>query len=364
MKSSFREVLSESWDVGQSFQEESDAEKLPANKDVLKFFQTAYKFDIGNTFSNHKDAFTQAVEEALNTGNTQGAINRLKEELLGSGLNLDGELIQKMDFIVRGQILRTRNFSRVYRLKEIGIEHLEIIAILDQKTSLTCRIMNGRIVEIETAVNFIEDFTSEYPADPKFWTDKFKNPLLNFDKHDSLPTKDLVGKNGVLKNQLPPYHPRCRTIVVASFETKIEKAGGGFFSGTLDTSNADLTDPKWKTSQRYSELQNLTPQELLNRIDALRNTTVWDTATIDRKFGKHGAEFGANDSSEYVKMSEDILQSFDRVFAYYRYNDKRFGFYSKKYNGLVTVDPDSNKISTFFQLDPQKTKVEEWLEIL
>ncbi|EMO95726.1 hypothetical protein [Leptospira interrogans] len=240
----WKETISKAWDAGQDINNpnsKTNPLRIQANKDILDFFDKGYKFDIGKQF-NRKDDINKienAIREAVESGSTDQAIRRLQDELLGPaqkekpGKKKEGEtptiidpkakLRSKLDDIVRGQILRSRNFSRTERFEQIGIKRLEIVAVIDDHTSYICKNMNGKTVEVRTCVNYLREFLADDPTREYFWKDR-QNP-----SESELRQFDIASKSGdeitsLLRNQMPPYHAGgCRTTVVASFKSETRK---------------------------------------------------------------------------------------------------------------------------------------------
>jgi hypothetical protein len=102
-------------------------------------------------------------------------------------------------------------------MEQVGIARVQIIAVMDQKTSHICKALNGKTVELKTVNTYIKEFISDDPERAGFWNDR-RNPTeahataLGFDKM----TGDEILSN--LGHKAPPYHPRCRTTLVASFD--------------------------------------------------------------------------------------------------------------------------------------------------
>ncbi|MDI7213805.1 hypothetical protein [Leptospira santarosai] len=240
----WKETISKAWDAGQDINysiSKTNPPRIQANKDILDFFDKGYKFDIGKQFNRKDDVnkIENAIREAVETGSTDEAIRRLQDELLGPaqkekpGKKKEGEvpkedpkakLRSKLDSIVKGQILRSRNFSRTERFEQIGIKRLEIVAVMDDHTSYICETMNGKTVEVRTCVQYVREFLADDPTRDYFWKDR-QNP-----SESELRQLDIASKSGdeitsILRNQMPPYHAGgCRTTVVASFKSETRKA--------------------------------------------------------------------------------------------------------------------------------------------
>ncbi|MDI7227949.1 hypothetical protein QMM87_04555 [Leptospira santarosai] len=232
----WREAISKAWDAGQDTKNpgaKTNPPKVQANKDILDFFDKGYKFDVGKQFDRKDDInkIEDAIRKAVETGSTDDAIRKLQDELLGPepkekpGKKKEGEapkakLRSKLGDIVRGQILRSRNFSRTMRFEQIGIKRLEIVAVMDDHTSYICREMNGKTIEVQTCVQYVREFLADDPTRDNFWKDR-QNP-----SESELRQLDIASKSGdeitsFLRNKMPPYHAGgCRTTAVADFKSE------------------------------------------------------------------------------------------------------------------------------------------------
>ncbi|UOG42505.1 phage head morphogenesis protein [Leptospira noguchii] len=236
----WREAISKAWDAGQDTKNpnsKTNPPKVQANKYILDFFNKGYKFDVGKQFDRKDDInkIEEAIREAVETGSTDEVIRRLQDELLGPatkekpGKKKEGavptedpraRLRRKLGDIVRGQILRSRNFSRTERFEQIGIKKLEVVAVMDDHTSYICRAMNGKTIEVRTCVQYVREFLADDPTRENFWKDR-QNP-----SESELRQLDISSKSGdeitsFLRNKMPPYHAGgCRTTVVTDFSVE------------------------------------------------------------------------------------------------------------------------------------------------
>jgi len=101
---------------------------------------------------------------------------------------------------------RARNFGMIKGYQELGIEYLEVLAVMDERTSEICKMMNGRIIPVANAAGQRDAMmAAESPEDIKTISPWLKPAQLK-----GLDTKGIMGK-GVT---MPPYHFHCRTTVV------------------------------------------------------------------------------------------------------------------------------------------------------
>ncbi|TGK47542.1 hypothetical protein EHQ16_03100 [Leptospira kanakyensis] len=224
----WRKAISDAWDAGQEFHKGNDgkdikAPKVNANKHVLDFFNSAYKFDVGKQFKKENDIndIRSAVEEGLESGSVDSVIKKLQDKLLGrtqtSSKDEREALRNKLDNIVRGQIYRARTFSRIKRYHQTGIARIEYVAVMDERTSSLCKSLNGKTVEVKTLVTYIDEFIEDDPTRDDFWKDR-QNPSEKVAEG----FKDLSGDEimNKLKNKVSPFHLRCRTTTAAYFERR------------------------------------------------------------------------------------------------------------------------------------------------
>ena len=93
---------------------------------------------------------------------------------------------------------RARSFGTVEGLVHGGIERLEIVAVMDERTSDICRELNGRIIDVADAVAVRDRLLdAESPEDVKLVT-----PWISADAAAASSSKDLAAQ-GVA---LPSFH--------------------------------------------------------------------------------------------------------------------------------------------------------------
>lgn len=101
---------------------------------------------------------------------------------------------------------RARNFGLLKGYEELGITHLEVVAVMDERTSEICREMNGRIIPLIKAINQRDLLiAADNPEDVKTIS-----PWLKIDAIRGLATSSIIDKGMIM----PPYHFHCRTTVV------------------------------------------------------------------------------------------------------------------------------------------------------
>jgi hypothetical protein len=113
---------------------------------------------------------------------------------------------------------RARNFGLVQGYDELGIQYLEILAVMDERTSAICKNMNGKRIPVNAAVGQRDMLmAAQDPEDVKIISPWPKGVLV--DQLKTMSTDGLVAE-GVI---MPPYHFHCRTTVVDVLTKSIRK---------------------------------------------------------------------------------------------------------------------------------------------
>ena len=91
---------------------------------------------------------------------------------------------------------------------EVGVTKLQIVAVMDERTSAVCRQLNGRVIPVATAAGQRDLLmAAQDPEDVKTIA-----PWVPAKDLEGLSTK-AINEQGVI---MPPYHFHCRTQVVAA----------------------------------------------------------------------------------------------------------------------------------------------------
>ena len=101
---------------------------------------------------------------------------------------------------------RSRQFGLVQGYVETGTRYLEIVAVLDERTSPVCRELSGKVIPLSAAVAQRDLLmAAEDPEDVKTIA-----PWVSAASIKGLGIRDIIDQGVVL----PPYHFHCRTTVV------------------------------------------------------------------------------------------------------------------------------------------------------
>ena len=134
---------------------------------------------------------------------------RLKEEFKGV---VDGT--QHYFGLVADQVIsQSQNMSIANQALTHGVKHFRVTARLDDRTSVICRSMNGRIIPAQHIRTQIAHINSATTISSKKQAAKWYNtPFFG---------KDLPSDLGT-----PPYHARCRTQILPIFDKHTEEIAG------------------------------------------------------------------------------------------------------------------------------------------
>lgn len=249
--------------------------------------------------------------------------------------------------------MRHRNFSQVLGMQSLGYQYVEVVAILDNKTSPICRAMNGRRIPIETAVNYVGgDFAESKWEKPKDFTP------------DKIAGKDTAGIVENMSSVLPPYHANCRTTVVQGLpERVVNRKGRKFLWEKRNkpkfsyTENHRTRRAKDTIEQCTRECSLLGADEFAAKMNAARQAK-WKEDLIEEKFDGHWREFDDIDFNdrnhefkEYKKKTKAILDgNFDSVYIYKRRRHGRFMFYEEATSTGVFVDTNENMVVNMYRI--------------
>ncbi|MBN2435592.1 MAG: hypothetical protein JXK07_10045 [Spirochaetes bacterium] len=321
---------------------------------ALKWFQENDQFFFANQWEHYKDDLKEVIENELRgveRAYDPAVVKRLQEKM-GDAFS-HPRVTDYYDLVIRNAVNRSRNYGRTFSFQRLGIAEMEVVAILDERTSDICREMNGRRIKTETAVNYVQE-TMKTPLDEL--TEKFKWPRSSdVDAWKGMSTDDIMKKIGC---KLPPYHGRCRTTTVISTQTRVKNMNGE----TLDTLHQpefeNFTDKERKKRQdmvnkRNNEIKNLTKDELASKINSLQTSTWTDDVLLQSHFKAHAHELDITDKAKYVSVSKEYLKNYDRVFIFNDNGTPRINFVNTVDGIVVGVDPDDHRITTLMPLYPR-----------
>gem|GEM_PF-1617914 len=339
---------------------------------AIDWFIKNDQFFFANQYKHYMNDLKEVVKNELKgveRAYDKKVVNRLREKM---GEAFDHPKIRDYyDLVIRNAVNRSRNYARVYKYQRAGIAEMEVVAIIDKKTSRICREMNGRRIKTETAVEYVNK-TIQTPLNEL--TEKFAWPsndqAMSF---KGMSSDEIMGK---LKCKLPPYHGRCRTTTVISVSTNIKNSSGTVLNKVQKPKLRNLGGAgiflKGQNEERLKEYRNLTPDEMASKINSHRSAQ-WHEKNLDKHFEKHvndfdkyGNDITLNTVSEYDQFSRKLLADFNRCFIYRDKMSNRVMFYNKSFNCVVIVDSGTNRIVSCYPLAPGMKEVysNKYMEIV
>ncbi len=334
-----RKAANDAWQLGQDYRLRIRPHRRIIPKDAIRFFTDRMHISAGEVFENKEDEFREAIRQGLLTGDRRKAIKDLEKNVRDKLTSIEHR--EKLDWIFRQETNRARNFSRLERFEQIGVKDIEVVSVLDQRTSEICKLMNGRRFSVKKAVEFTRQWTSTSPGEVY---KKFKQPPVGVVREwDGQSTNDIIKQAGV---KVPPYHAGgCRTTVVASERSRLRKKSGSLFTGELQKpkrlGKRRLQDKKL-SEQRFDDLRNLSSDELLSKVSSIKNAR-WSPKGLEEHANRDlGHTFGKS-IQDYEKKSFDVIRKPDSVYAYYdkQSNARRFAFYEKSSGAFVAASYDA-----------------------
>lgn len=368
--------------------EQLAAQYLPQlENNLVHGFQKSYNEKL-TTGESRRDYFLQVIKNELEGKGTSPQKGIAIVESIATEMGkafTKKQLFNAYRIGVSLGVMRHRNFSQVLSMEAVGYRFVEVVAIMDNKTSPICRTMNGRRIDMGTATSYAKRFlkTEEPKKEPK----KIKKFTLVLDKppvpyalgyvkfaewedpKDFTPektsgksSKDIVAG---MKSQLPPYHPNCRTTVVPGMPERVvnrrgreflwEKRNKPKFSYTENHRIRRVKDTIEQCTREYSLLST---DEFAAKMNAARQAK-WREDLIEEKFDGHWREFDDIDFSdrnhdfkEYRKKTKAILDgNFDSVYIYKRRKHGRFMFYEEATSTGVFVDTNENMVVNMYRIE-------------
>lgn len=186
--------------------------------------ETASEIGVAFSFSNDDTRVIKSVNQSLLWLKDDGTVKTQEKikEVLSSALegdvatleigeklrdSFDGIVDESSNYFtgVSDHVIRqSQSLNRAYQFKNAGVEYVKVKAVVDDRTSAVCRSLNGKLIPIAHVVDQADTIVEAETIDDK----KEASPWQNKAIEGTLPKN--VG--------LPPYHFRCRTIVIAHFE--------------------------------------------------------------------------------------------------------------------------------------------------
>ncbi len=169
-----------------------------------------HMFWVGDYFNRHvSDGLAEVVQAGMSKGLGR---NDIAKEIKGFFDQYPGVTNRPVNYwrgMAANGMNRSRQFGLLGGYENVGVRELEIMAVMDERTSPVCRELNGRIIPVSAGLKQRDKLmAAKNPEDVKDLA-----PWLSVDQIAGKSTKSVI-KKGVA---MPPYHFHCRTTVVERF---------------------------------------------------------------------------------------------------------------------------------------------------
>ncbi len=202
-----------------------------------------------------------------------------------------------------------------------NVQMVKVVAYLDDATTDICRMMHGRIFEMNSAADRLDS------QQPLVHSSNFWSANNNFAQN---PTSDM-------EPWLPPYHYNCRTRIIPYLEP---------------------SEPFDAAMDRYNNLISLREKDVASLVSKASKLPF---ATRDKLFDhvtKHRDELNVSNQSEYLSLVSNLLQnplkqmglaisSRDRSLNLYVWDPKIRMLNDKAHHDCAIFSLDKNTLKTF-----------------
>lgn len=179
------------------------------DKGAVKILSKQNLFWIGEYYGeNLKTKFDEITEGYFNSDKT---IKEIAEDFKQEFQDLTNQGERYFYDLAEHQTNTVRELGKVNGFVTAGIEFYEIRAVMDDRTSDVCKRMNGVVFPVSRAIEYRDNILSL--KDPE--EIKKASPWLTPSQVQELPAENENLPPGL---SVPPYHFRCRTLIVAHFK--------------------------------------------------------------------------------------------------------------------------------------------------
>ena len=300
--------------VGATFSfDKTDAEVLDSMYRALTWMK---EDGAANTSEKLKEIIAQAMQGEVK-------MTELGETLRQGFEGVVDESARYFEGVSDHVIRQSQSVSRVYQYEKAGVEYVKVVAVIDTRTSSICRSMHGRVIPLNVATKQADAITSATSIEEKKKASRWQSkPIFG-----SLP-KDVA---------LPPYHFRCRTIVVAHFPQSTEIDGknvnGSLLPGESYKGNKEVL---------FSHVDRFGYERVVTDKTLDHNGTYHDVSLKDMRAGLNSLESVAM-HGEFEKRTlgysrdKNLLFSFEdgEVITVFRPEDGEDNFKKKALKGSI-----------------------------
>lgn len=200
--------------------------------------------------------------------------------------------------------------DNLHTMQNEGVQKVQILAYMDDRTTEICQSMHGRVFEI-----------GSYSIDP----DTVVHERIETMGIGSAPTKQM-------RVMLPPYHYNCRTTFVEFIEP---------------------SDEMDKIKQKVYDVEHISKKDIEAITESLKGAQWLNKAKEIQHYNRHGAEMNLS-KAEYQQQIIDSLQNNDNMYLAINRGNKNLTLATTKYHH---VDDDGVRKFLFTQFLVKDGKV-------
>lgn len=161
-----------------------------------------------------QDEMVEALNEYFTEGKTRIELAaRLERFLTSKEPTMQGYF----DLLADHNATRIAEIGHVTGYERAGVEYVEIVAVLDERTSPICRHLHGRIIPT-SALSGQKERLLEAAKKLDMKAARKAQPMLSGASEAAVLLEPKTSKIVAQGVGMPPYHFRCRTTTVAHFE--------------------------------------------------------------------------------------------------------------------------------------------------
>lgn len=171
---------------------------------------------VRDAYENNISAeLNEALRAYFKEGLTRIHLSERLEELLSKTKR--PKMLGYFDLLADHVATRAAEIGHVSGYEDADVEAVEVVAVLDDRTSDICRHMHGRIISVSTLAKQ-RDSLLEAARNNDYDAAKRAQPMLSGKRAAEILSMDRTSDITGSSVGLPPYHFRCRTTTVARFE--------------------------------------------------------------------------------------------------------------------------------------------------
>jgi hypothetical protein len=314
--------------------------RLPDRKS-LNVLQKNTSFWIGEHYNDHVQEKIEEVLRRFFEGGQDRAIvaDNLKTAFQGVFERSNAY----WDLLADHTCTKVREIGRVSGYEQAGIEYVQFRAHLDERTTVICRTMHGRIIAVNKMRRQVDDYLDACASRDK---DRIKEswPWVSNSQAEKLAgksTADIVKGNV----SMPPLHARCRSITVAWFAPEDP--------ARLDYGDAMGRDAKKAVGAYTADEHRNFIDEARRKADSLEYSPKHLRADFEKvritKHVKVKQEFGGAITSEadLLGTARNVLKTHDAALVKLHDGEIQYEFYSKSSECYAVLSRDQQFVGCF-----------------